>query len=173
MNTLTVVATIAAIVGSALIGGIFFAFSNFIMKALERVPASEGMLAMQTINITVLNRWFLGVFMGTAAVSLMLAIVAITAWTSPHSPYLLGGAVSYIGGTLLVTAFGNVPLNDELATFEAGDPGSTKIWDNYLDRWTALNSQRTGAALLAAVLFSIGLFSAGTMESMPCCAFSV
>ena len=157
MNTLTIVATIAAIVGTALIGGIFFAFSNFVMKALERVPSSEGMLAMQMINVTVLNRWFLGVFMGTAVVSLILAIVAIAGWTSAHSPFLLGGAVCYIGGTWLVTAFGNVPLNDKLAAVEAGDPASSSVWEHYLSRWTTLNSRRTGAALLAAVLFSIGL----------------
>jgi uncharacterized membrane protein len=161
MNTLTTTATIAAIVGSAVIGGIFFAFSNFVMRALERVPSSEGMLAMQTINVTVLNRWFLGVFMGTAVVSLILAIVAIVDWTSTPSPYLLGGAVCYIGGTWLVTAFGNVPLNDELAAVEVDDPEASKIWDRYLDRWVALNSRRTGAALLAAVLFSIALSGAG------------
>ena len=157
MSTSTIVATIAAIVGTALIGGIFFAFSNFVMKALERVPSSEGMLAMQTINVTVLNRWFLGVFMGTAVVSLFLAIIAIVEWTSAYSPYLLGGAVSYIGGTWLVTAFGNVPLNDELAAVESEDPRSSKIWNHYLHRWTELNSRRTGAALLAAVLFGIAL----------------
>ena len=161
MNTLTIVATITAIVGTALVGGIFLAFSNFVMKALERVPSSEGMLAMQTINVTVLNRWFLGVFMGTAVVSLILAIVAIAGWTSAESPYLLGGAVAYIGGTWLVTAFGNVPLNNELAAVEARDPKSSKIWDHYLEYWTTLNTRRTGAALVAAVLFSIGLSIAG------------
>ena len=161
MNTLTIVATIAAIVGAALVGGIFFAFSNFVMNALKRVPSSEGMLAMQTINVTVLNRWFLGVFMGTAVVSLILATVAIAGWTSAESPYLLGGAVAYIGGTCLVTAFGNVPLNNELGAVEAGDPKSSKIWDHYVERWTTLNTRRTGAALVAALLFSIGLSSTG------------
>ena len=157
MSTLTIVATIAAIVCTALIGGIFFAFSNFVMKALERVPSSEGILAMQTINVTVLNRWFLGVFMGTAVVSLFLAIIAIVEWTSAYSPYLLGGAVSYIGGTWLVTAFGNVPLNEQLADVDSGDPGSSIVWDHYVDRWTELNTRRTGTALLATVLFSIAL----------------
>ena len=52
MNTLTIVATITAIVGTALVGGIFFAFSNFVMKALERVPSSEGMLAMPSLMAT-------------------------------------------------------------------------------------------------------------------------
>lgn len=159
MNSLTIVATISAIVGTALIGGIFFAFSNFVMKALERVPSSEGVLAMQTINVTVLNRWFLGVFTGTGVVCLALAIVSIATWTAAHSPYLLGGAVCYIGGTWLVTAFGNVPLNNKLAAVDAGNADATEVWDHYLDRWTALNSRRTGAALLAAVLFSIGLSS--------------
>ena len=157
MNTLLVVATIAAIVGSALIGGVFFAFSSFIMKALERMPSSEGILAMQTINITVLNPGFLGAFMGTALIGLLLAIVAIVGWESAYSPYLLGGAVAYIGGTWFVTVLGNVPLNDKLAAVSPDDPESTKVWEHYLERWTRLNTQRAGAALLAAVLFSIGL----------------
>lgn len=160
MSTLTTIATIAAIVGTALIGGIFFAFSNFVMKALERVPASEGILAMQTINVTVLNRWFLGVFMGTAMLCIGLAIVAITSWTSTYAPYLLGGVVAYLGGTWLVTAFGNVPLNDDLAQVATNDPRASTVWEHYLDRWTTLNSRRTGAALLAAILFCIALISA-------------
>ncbi len=157
MNTLTTTAIIVAIIGTGLIGGIFFAFSNFIMKALERVPSSQGILAMQMINVTVLNRWFLGVFMGTAVLSLILAIVAIVGWRSAGSPYLLGGAMSYIAGTWLVTALGNVPLNNKLADVGADDPASSSVWEDYLSRWTALNSRRTGAALVAAVLFSIGL----------------
>ena len=40
----------AALLGSALIGGIFFAFSSFVMKALARVPSSEGIETMQSIN---------------------------------------------------------------------------------------------------------------------------
>ena len=160
MSSLQVAATIGAIVGSALIGGIFFAFSNFIMKALERMPPSEGMLAMQTINVTVLNRWFLGAFMGTALISLILAAMAIAAWESSHSPYLLGGAVAYIGGTWLVTGMGNVPLNNKLAAVKPGEPASSEVWEHYLKHWTKLNSQRTGSALLAAVLFTIGLIYA-------------
>jgi uncharacterized membrane protein len=157
MSTLSVIATIAAIVGSALIGGIFLAFSNFIMKALERVPSSEGMLAMQTINVTVLNPGFLGVFMGTALICLILAVCAIVGWESANSPYLLGGAVAYVGGTWFVTALGNVPLNNKLAAVQADDPESVSVWEHYRDRWTKLNTLRTAAALLAAVLFGIGL----------------
>jgi uncharacterized membrane protein len=157
MSTLMTIAICAAIVGSALIGGIFFAFSNFIMKALQRVPPPEGMLAMQTINVTVLNRGFLGAFMGTALLCLVIGVIAIAEWELARSPYLLGGAVAYIGGTWFVTVLGNVPLNDKLAAADRESPESTEIWIDYLDRWTKLNSQRAGAAVCASALFLIGL----------------
>ena len=36
------------------------------MKALARVPSAEGIGAMQSINVVVLNPSFLGAFIGTA-----------------------------------------------------------------------------------------------------------
>ncbi len=157
MSITTTVAVIAAMVGSALIGGIFFAFSNFIMKALARGSSTEGVAAMQSINVTVLNRWFLAAFSGTALICLVLAGVAIANWTLAASPYLLGGAVAYVAGTWLVTVVGNVPLNNELAGVEPGQPQAAEVWERYLDRWTRLNTKRAGSAVCAAVLFSIGL----------------
>lgn len=160
MSTLLTTATIAVVVGSALIGGIFFAFSNFVMKALERVPSAEGIRAMQAINVTVLNPGFLGIFMGTAVISVILAVVAIAEWDTAFSPYVLGGAVAYIGGTWLVTGMGNVPLNKQLAAAEPDAADSSAVWEHYLERWCKLNTQRAGAACLAALLFSIGLLYA-------------
>ncbi|MEM7280079.1 MAG: anthrone oxygenase family protein [Pseudomonadota bacterium] len=157
MSTLVTVAIIAAILGSALIGGIFFAFSNFVMKALERVPSSEGVSVMQSINVTVLNPWFLGAFMGTAIVSLVLVVVAITGWELARSPYLLAGAVAYIAGTWFVTVLGNVPLNDKLAAVKPDTAEASQVWAHYLNRWTKLNTLRTGAAAIATVLFSVVL----------------
>ena len=157
MNTLTLVTTIFTLIGSALIGGIFFAFSSFIMKALARLPASDGMAAMQSINVVVLNPMFLGVFMGTAATSLLLSFLAIMAWQQPSAPYLLSGALLYIIGTFLVTGMGNVPLNDRLASITATDPAADDIWQHYLERWTQLNTLRTACSTTAAVVLLIGL----------------
>ena len=55
MNLVTIIAIVIALLGSALIAGIFFAFSSFVMKALARVPSAEGIAAMQSINVVVLN----------------------------------------------------------------------------------------------------------------------
>ena len=70
MDQLMPVIGTTALLGSALVGGVFFAFSSFVMKALSRLPAAEGIAAMQSINVVVLNPSFLGAFMGTAILSL-------------------------------------------------------------------------------------------------------
>ncbi|OBX34943.1 hypothetical protein A8U91_04006 [Halomonas elongata] len=55
------------------------------MKALARLPFSEGMTAMQAINVVVLNRVFLGAFIGTAVLSLLVGVLAITGgWGVPR-----------------------------------------------------------------------------------------
>ena len=155
-GAVTTIVLVAAI-GSALVGGIFYAFSSFVMKALARVPASEGIAAMRSINVAVLNPSFLGLFVGTAAISLLLALVAVGDWGSAREPFRLAGAALYLVGTFAVTAFGNVPLNDRLARVSTIDPESLALWEHYLDRWTWLNTVRTAAATGAALLFTIGL----------------
>ena len=160
MSTLTIVAVFVALLGSALIGGVFFAFSSFIMKALGRRPSAEGIAAMQSINVVVLNPSFLGAFAGTAALSLVVAVLAFNDLGSASAAFLWTGSLLYIIGTFLVTALGNVPLNDRLASVSATDPGSVELWNRYLDRWTLLNTVRAAAAMLAAASFTVGLILA-------------
>jgi len=157
MSGVTAVAVMAALLGSALIAGVFFAFSSFVMGALARLPAAEGIAAMQSINVVVLNRSFLGSFVGTAVVSLVVAGLAIAGWGAPQAPWFLGGALSYLAGTFLVTGLGNVPLNNRLAAASAADPAAVALWERYLERWTRLNTLRTAAAAAAALLFLVGL----------------
>ena len=157
MSMLNTVAVILALLGSAVIAGVFFAFSSFIMKALAKRPSPEGIAAMQSINVVVLNPAFLGTFMGTALVSLLIAVLAVMAWSTPAAPWMLAGAISNFVGTFLVTGLGNVPLNDQLAAVSAADPEAVPVWDHYLDRWTLLNTIRTMAATAATLTFVIGL----------------
>jgi len=57
---------LVAALSAAVIGGVFFAFSTFVMKALRRLPADQGIAAMQAMNVAVINPVFLGVFLGAA-----------------------------------------------------------------------------------------------------------
>ncbi len=161
MDQLIPVVGTTALLGSALVGGIFFAFSSFVMKALARVPSAEGITAMQSINVVVLNPSFLGAFIGTAVLSLVAGGLALAGWGRPSASFFLGGAIFYLVGTFLVTALGNVPLNDQLAAVSATDPGARDVWERYLGRWTMWNHVRTAAAMAAALLYSLGLMQNG------------
>ncbi len=159
MDQLIPVVGTTALLGSALVGGIFFAFSSFIMRALARVPTAEGIVAMQSINVVVLNPSFLGAFIGTAVLSLGAGGLALAGWGRPSASFFLGGAIFYLVGTLGVTAFSNIPLNNQLAAVSAPDPGARDVWEHYLGRWTMWNHVRTAAAMAAALLYSLGLMN--------------
>jgi uncharacterized membrane protein len=63
--------------GAGLVAGAFFAFSSFIMAALGRVPAPEGIRVMQQINVTVINPLFMTALFGTGVLCLAVAIFAL------------------------------------------------------------------------------------------------
>jgi uncharacterized membrane protein len=146
-----------AAIGSGLTAGIFFAFSTFVMQALAQQPTSPGIATMQSINITVINPWFMVAFFGPAIASLGLIFLALRQWEQPGSMYWLIGSLLYLIGTIGVTIAGNVPLNDALAIVSPESAEGANLWVKYLTDWTFWNHVRTIAALLAAVLFTVSL----------------
>jgi uncharacterized membrane protein len=149
--------TLLAALGSGLIAGVFFAFSSFVMPALGRIAPSQGIAAMQAINVVVLNPSFLGVFLGTAAACVLLSINAALTWSVPGASLLLGGSVLYLVGTFFVTLAFNVPRNDALAAVSADSVEGANYWLRYLVEWGAWNHVRAAAALGAAALLTLAL----------------
>ena len=148
MNTLL----ICALLGSAIIGGVFFAFSSFVMPALYRLPGNEGLRAMQSINKVVINPWFMTPFLGTTILSLAIIILS----TAGKCSFLAAtGPALYIFGVFMVTAFGNVPLNNQLETMATEQ--ERVFWKSYYHKWTSLNHIRTLASILSTVLMAIEL----------------
>ncbi len=157
LNQLHFVLVLAAILGCGLIAGVFFAFSTFVMKALSRLSPREGITAMQSINITVLNPLFLGVFLGTAVACILLLAWSLFRWHQTGSGYLLAGSTLYLLGSLMVTGIFNVPKNEALAKVDALDANSEILWSNYVAKWTTWNHVRTIASLTAATCFGFAL----------------
>jgi uncharacterized membrane protein len=156
-NKLVFVLTLVSALGCGLIGGVFFAFSNFVMKALAGLPPAPGIATMKSINVTVLNPIFLGVFLGTAIGCTILAIFSVLAWQKPGAALLLAGSALYLVGTLLVTFVCNVPRNDALAVLDPAATESAQLWAEYIASWTFWNHVRTAAAAAAAILLMIAL----------------
>jgi uncharacterized membrane protein len=144
------VLTLASALGAGLVAGAFFAFSTFVMGALGRVPAPEGIRAMQQINITVINPWFMTALFGTAVLGLAVIVAALADWEGSYGPYLVAAGVLYIVGCIGVTMAFNVPRNDTLARLEPASAGAAEVWRRYLVEWTAWNSVRTVASLAAS-----------------------
>ena len=143
--------------GCGLIAGVFFAFSSFVMNALARQPAAQGITAMQSINITVINPSFMGVFLGTAAACIFLAFSSLLKWHEPGAAYLVVGSLLYLVGTVGVTMLCNVPLNDALAVAKPDSTDGATLWARYLTDWTMWNHVRTAAAIAAAASFTIAI----------------
>jgi uncharacterized membrane protein len=149
--------TFLAALGSGLVAGIFFAFSNFVMDALGRLPPAHGLAAMQSINETVINPVFFAAFLGTAAVCAILAIMALLRWDEPGAVYVLAGSLLYFFGCFGVTMVFNVPLNDAIAVAKPETADGARLWADYLSAWTNWNHVRTVASLAASAAFIAAL----------------
>lgn len=149
--------TLLCAVACGLTAGFFFAFSKCVMQALRNLPPAQGMAAMQSINVAVINPWFMTLFFGTPAVCALAIIASILRWHDPRAVWWLAGGLLLIVGTFLVTMFCNVPRNNALAASAPTSDAGAKLWSVYLVEWTAWNHVRTWAALAAAAAFSIAL----------------
>ncbi|UVK40009.1 DUF1772 domain-containing protein [Mesorhizobium sp. AR10] len=142
-----------AAIGSGIVGGVFFAFSNFIMSGLARLPAAGGIAAMNSINITVISPMFMTALFGTGLICLVLAVSAIIGWSQPGSLWLLAGALIYVIGNPIVTMAFNVPLNDALAAVDPASANGATVWTTYLKDWVMWNHVRTITAIVALGCF--------------------
>jgi uncharacterized membrane protein len=154
--------TLLSALGSGVIAGVFFAFSTFVMKAMAALPPAQGIEAMQSINVTVLNAWFLGTFLGTGAICILAAGSSFLALPRSAAIWVLAGSALYLFGTVLVTIAFNVPRNNALANVDPASPDSVKLWTQYVVEWTTWNHVRTAGALAAAASFIIGLYFSRT-----------
>lgn len=144
-------------IGACTVGGVFFAFSSFVMKALAQLPASQGITAMQRINVTVLNPLFLGTFMGSALLAAAAAVLSFMPWSAPRSAWLLAAGLLYLVGSFLVTVAFNVPRNDQLAKLDATSPEAAAYWSRFVQEWTRWNHVRTFASLASAACAAVAL----------------
>ena len=147
-------------IGAALVAGIFYAFSTFVMRALGRLAPREGIAAMQSINVVVINPLFFLAFFGTGALCVATIAASLLSETGASFAPALTGGILYVVGCIGVTMVGNVPLNERLAKVSPGDTEAESLWDLYLARWTLWNHLRTAASLAAAAFFVIAMGTA-------------
>lgn len=147
-----------AVLAYALVGGVFLAFSDFIMRSLSLTGGTGGVEAMQVINREVFRWVFMVLFLGMAAVSLAVAGYGASNLAHSSGVLILAAGLVYLIGCFGVTVFFNVPMNEALAGMDLSSDATRAYWTGtYLPRWTFWNTVRTAACAVSAALLLVGL----------------
>ena len=146
-------------IASALVGGVFLAFSDFIMRGLRAANATAAVAAMQAINRSVLRSIFLTLLLALVPASIAAGAYGLWQQSGATLALVLAGAITYIVAVFAVTVAGNVPMNERLDKMPPSDEETASYWQFYLRRWTRLNHVRTAGSIFAAVCY---LLAAGT-----------
>ncbi|MDG1825012.1 MAG: DUF1772 domain-containing protein [Henriciella sp.] len=154
-NQIITIACISIGLSSALVAGVFQAFSEFVMKALIQAKPASGVDAMQMINRTVFKTVFLVLLIGLTPVTAAIAIYAYFNIASPATTWIIAGAVIYVIGVFLVTMRGNVPMNERLDKMDNDSAETFIYWTEYGTVWTRWNHVRMLGSLATAICFII------------------
>ena len=148
--------TVLSAVGCGVVGGVFFTFSVFVMKAVGRLPPAQGIAAMQSMNTAAPTPLFMVALLGTALACLTLAGSALFRMDEPDAVYHLVGGLLYLVAIVLTIAY-HIPRNDALAVIDPNGVGAADHWSRYQSGWTAWNHVRTISSIGAAATLTVAL----------------
>lgn len=148
---------IILIILTGLMAGIYLAFSAVIIKSLNKLPALHAAQAMNKINDVIVNTIFLPIFFGSTLWHAGLIVWSLANWQSGTSGLIIVSAIIYIAGMFLVTAFGNVPMNNKLKRCENSEALLMDYWNNYQHSWTRLNHIRTISCIASCAFLIVSL----------------
>lgn len=150
---MTTVFLLITAVLTALIAGLFYAYSCSVVLGLGKLSDTEYLKSMQSINREILNPVFFMSFMGTAI--LLPVTTFLFRGDQPAFIFLLLASAAYLIGVFGVTIVGNVPLNEMLDKLDIS--GSTadvvkQMRDRFENRWNLLNNVRTVFSVISIAL---------------------
>lgn len=140
---------------SAVIGGVFSAFSEFIMAGLLRARPSAGIQAMQEINKTVIRTQFVAGIMLIPVLSVAVAVYGANHLEGAARIALIAAPAIYIPSVFLMTMIGNVPMNNRLESLDPESAEAAAYWQVYGRRWTRLNHFRSLGSILTALVYLV------------------
>lgn len=148
-----------ATITTALMAGLFYAFSVSINLAFRHLPDTQYILAMQEINKAIVNPLFLFGFLGSP---LFLSLAALAYRKQPRSPkfaWIFAALVVFIVGSFGVTILGNIPLNKQLEGFslQGSSVEQAKVMRGvFAESWNNWHTVRTICSVCSSVLLVIG-----------------
>lgn len=150
------IATQISTIACALVAGVFLAFSEIIMRSLDKSARPAGIEVMQVINREVFRTLFMVCLIGMVPMSLTLMIYAYLTLSGASALAIITGCAIYLIAVFGVTIAFNVPKNTKLDQLNFSEPNAQAYWENtYFPRWTFWNHVRTAGAGLSAICFLV------------------
>tara|TARA_R110002073_G_scaffold128999_3_gene275119 strand:- start:81854 stop:82354 length:501 start_codon:yes stop_codon:yes gene_type:complete len=151
---------IALIVLTGLSAGLCFTWSNAITSGIGRLTDLGFLQSFQQMNRTIINPTFIIVFFGPFLLGL------INLYLFRNTPvsffWLFTSAIAiYFFGVVLVTIFGNVPLNELLDKTDLSSASLEELRelrDRFEVKWNQLHLIRTVTSIASFILLIICLF---------------
>lgn len=157
MDDWLVALTAATAIGCGLGAGALLPFSAFVMRALGRLPAAQGIATMQSFNVGAITPAFMAALFAPLLGCVAVVVSGIVEWDESFGPYLVGGGAIYVVGTIGLTIAYHVPRNDALAAMDPAGAESASYWPRYLAEWTRWNHVRVLAGLAAAAVLTVAI----------------
>jgi len=149
---------------NALSTGFFFAWSFSVILGTKKAGHLTYLETMQNINKEILNPVFFIVFFGS-----LIALVTSTYLQFNNKTVfvlVLASTIIYLIGTFGVTAFGNVPLNNELEALNITKLNQIELKDfrtYYEIAWNHFHGIRTISSIVSFILLLISIFIQKTL----------
>lgn len=150
----------ALILLTGLSAGLCFTWSNAITTGIGRLNDPGYLMSFQQMNRTIINPLFLLVFFGPSIVGAINLYLFKNA-PSPLIWSLTLGIAIYFFGVVMVTIFGNVPLNEVLDKTDLNSASIEELRqlrERFEVKWNRLHLIRTLSSIISFLLLLIGLF---------------
>ena len=144
-----------AIISFGFIGGVYFAFSFFVMQSLNKVSHPEAIRTMNSINSVILKSPFMFLFFFSSFIAFIIFLENLILYKLISNKGF--ASIVFLIGMSLCTATKNVPLNNKLADFDLNDSTSNPEieWNDYYKNWIKWNHVRTTSCFTSMVLLLI------------------
>jgi uncharacterized membrane protein len=157
--TLENMAIIALVLLTGLSAGLCFTWTNAVTPGIGRLDDLGYLQSFQQMNRTILNPVFFVVFFGPFFLN--LSSIYLFKSNPGHLLWLLILAgILYFFGVLVVTVFGNVPLNGMLDKTDLGIASIDELRqlrEKFEVKWNRLHSIRTFTSIISFLLLIISL----------------
>ncbi len=157
------------ILTTGLSAGLFYAWAVSVIPGTKLVSDKTYMETMQAINRAIINPGFMVIFIGT-----LFLLTICTYWQFKIGVdikfwFIIGATITYLIGTIGITAFGNVPLNETLDLVNVNQLSEEELRQtraSYEIYWNKLHNIRTVFAVVSFILLLLSTKVTDTFNSI-------